>query len=196
MKFESRFHSLVINFNDVLTNDVKVICCIKSRFKEAKFIGITHTRDYDDEGVMKVPHIHLYLEFPKKIKTQAIITEFMEYFENFTKDVENAISDRKVFCKNKCIRYLLHLDDSEKSRYYREELFYNDNDLLDYLELVNDIDYSYLSQLVSECNTLCEVYSRLGDINTCSRFRSIIIDMFYDRGVFKRFDYETSKRDS
>ena len=193
MKFESKYHSLVVNFNDVILNDLEVMKCLDNRFHDASFIGILHDEDYVGD-LKKRPHVHVYLEFSKKIKTQAIITEFMEYFNNYSiEKIENAISDKKVFSKNKCIRYLLHLDNVDKHQYMVGQLFYNDKSLLDYLDVLSDIDYSYLQQIVDDSRSICEVYSKIGDLSLCSRYRSIIIDMFYDNGIFKKAKYETSK---
>lgn len=181
MKFQSKYHSLVVDYNEKV-NSSNIYDFMKSRFYDSKFIFCNHLNDVDEDGEVEVPHSHIYLEFDKRISTQQIINEFFEYYGHDLNPV--IIQDKQVMDKNKCIRYLLHLDSPLKTKHCIDELLYNDYSLLQFLE-IRDFDFGNLCEIVERCDNLIEVYSKINDINYCARNRSIILDLCFARGIIQ-----------
>ena len=82
----------------------------------AKIYMINHDRDINEDGTIKENHTHFLIDYqtPRKIST---VANLLGTEPNFLQ-----------VCKSKkaSLRYLLHLDDSDKAQYKPEEVIHND----------------------------------------------------------------------
>lgn len=78
--------------------------------------AINHNRDIDeDTGELKEEHTHFYVEYetPRKVST---VANLFNVSENFVEVVNN---------KTSVLRYLTHLDDTDKAQYDASEVYTN-----------------------------------------------------------------------
>lgn len=172
--FESKCHSLVIDCPYGLEKEFNkefIYSFFQDNYMGADFIGIIHDKDevhtsQDKEGehIYKKVHCHIYLEVKHKIKTTAIFSDFIDYvFDKTGIEIsKDCLSDKRVFDKNMCVRYLLHLDDSEKYQYQLEDLFYSDDRMLKFLDEVIQFDVNELVNLISNSKSYIEFLGFVG----------------------------------
>lgn len=78
---------------------------------------INHDKDTNEKGETVETHTHIYLEYtnPRKITT---VANLLEVETNFIEVIRN---------KKGYLRYLTHLDDTDKHRYQADEVYTNHN---------------------------------------------------------------------
>lgn len=76
---------------------------------------INHDKDYDSNGELVEEHTHLYLEYstPRKVST---VANLLKVESNFIEIVRN---------KKGYLRYLTHMDETDKHKYNNEQVFGN-----------------------------------------------------------------------
>lgn len=130
--------TIVLNDNEL--NNLKSANHILQEFKLSDQIGlvfiavIKHDRDKLDDGVsLKTLHYHVVVHLNKICRISTLLKYIMDTFHLN----ENQVSMDK--CNSLCMqsRYLIHLDDFDKERYYESEVATNDVNVLNrYFSLV------------------------------------------------------------
>lgn len=195
--FESKLHSIVINKPNCFgaVNKIK-FCEIISEWLDRDYRGVNwmwicHDKDKvhldsSTEWQFKTIHIHLVMMFPKKAKTQSIISDFVSWAvdEGWIMDadeqneVKNCFSDKRIYDLNMACRYLLHLDDSDKHQYSMDELFYSNDNLLEYLSESLQLNWETLVQYVKESTNYTDLLARLG-LEKTMRYNRVIEKLWY-----------------
>lgn len=85
-------------------------------FPVAKYAFILHDKDIDENGVLKVPHIHLMYEAEEGHSKQGWIDLLFKAFGDLCESRE-AITLTSVQYERGALRYLIHIDHPEKPQY-------------------------------------------------------------------------------
>jgi len=111
---------------------------------------IMHDRDFDDEThQLKTKHFHIVLQLGQICRVGTILNRICDMFHCN----ENQISIEK--CNSLCMqsRYLMHLDDFDKTEYFLSEVVTNDDNVLKrYYSLVIVRDLHDLISVVKRFN--------------------------------------------
>ena len=111
---------------------------------------IMHDRDFDDEThQLKTKHYHIVLQLGQICRVGTILNRICDMFHCN----ENQISIEK--CNSLCMqsRYLMHLDDFDKTEYFLSEVITNDAEVLKrYYSLVIVRDLHDLISVVKRFN--------------------------------------------
>lgn len=195
--FESKLHSIVIN----KPNSMKYVCkdefCkivsnwLDNSYRGVKCMWICHDRDIvhldnSTDYQFKTIHIHLVMMFPKKAKTQSIISDLISYLVDCNyiyshdeqDEVKNCFSDKRIYDLNMACRYLLHLDDSDKCQYPIDELYYSNDNLLEYLSESLQLNWETLVLYVKESTNYTDLLARLG-LEKTMRYNRVIEKLWY-----------------
>lgn len=107
---------MIILYNDTEENKRKLDKCIElCIFSGFKYAFIIHDKDINDDKSIKKEHIHLLITLPNA-KTRTALSKMINIDENYIQPVTD---------KSTMIRYLIHLDNPEKTPYNREKIFTN-----------------------------------------------------------------------
>lgn len=85
------------------------------------YFGCVHDKDVKENGEKKLTHCHIVLLSMKRLRVKQVINYFVDIAKT---NFENVQVD-EVVSTSSCIQYLIHLNDSNKYQYSREELFSN-----------------------------------------------------------------------
>lgn len=135
-----------------------------------------HDRDTLEDGTLKTLHLHLIFTLKKRTRKSTIINALAK-----TTGVNPlAVSVQKATSFEGCMQYLIHLNDSDKFQYSREDLVTNLEP--EELEMVltsntTGLDYSTVRSICLTANSLLDVIEQVG-ISTYQHYRSSIIDIF------------------
>lgn len=124
---------------------------------------ICHDRDVKDDGALKTLHYHVVIT-TSRLRKQTILNDLAEMLSI----PSECISIEKIRNINSAIRYLCHLDDSDKQQYAPFEVLTNDETYLTN-NLKNDqvinLDESNLIKIVKEANSYSEILLKIGSLN-------------------------------
>lgn len=153
--------NIVQKFIDSEVLDVSYIACIK------------HDRDIDNvDNHVKTTHYHVVLELNKVCRVGTMLNWISS---NFVCN-ENQVSIDKCNDLAMQSRYLLHLDEIDKVRYYENEVVVNNQDKFKfYLELVKITDMKSLIAFVKDNNYDLEVI--MSKLVHYDRYRRYIQDL-------------------
>lgn len=179
--------TIVLNDNEL--NLLKSARHILQEFKLSEQIGlvyiavIKHDRDKLDDGVsLKTLHYHVVVHLNKICRISTLLHYLMDTFHLN----ENQISMDK--CNSLCMqsRYLIHLDDFDKERYYESEVETNDRDVLKrYLDMVIVRDIHDLIGIVKHYNYDLELI--MLNLSNYDKWRKYINDLIINyrrKGVY------------
>lgn len=169
--------NIVISLNDIpIDFDTRL-----NRFLNDKTICdyayIKHDKDFNKEGVLKTPHIHLLI-WNYQTRTRFITMINLLSVELNTNPL--AISIEKIVSLNGSMQYLLHKNDIDKTQYDINEIQTNISidDLQLYLNTKNDaltFDRLYTLINVNKCD-LCKIINELG-LSYYRAYRPVIHDI-------------------
>lgn len=152
--------------------DIRVLQIVLSKdFYQCKYYYICHDRDFDNNGELIAKHYHLLVCLKNPVKIKNILGAFdfipLEKYEEFTNNI--------TFIKNKVafIRYLIHIDNSEKTLYNIKEIITNDLNIDSYFQ--NQLEnYNCLKMISNTINNtnIKSIYELIEIFNT----NSIILD--------------------
>lgn len=169
--------TIVLNDNEL--NLLKSARHILKEFKLSEKIGlvfiavIKHDRDKLADGVsLKTLHYHVVVHLNKICRISTLLNYLMDTFHLN----ENQISMDK--CNSLCMqsRYLIHLDDFDKERYFESEVETNDRDVLNrYFSLVIIRDIHDLIGVVKKYNY--DLEEIMLNISNYDKWRKYINDL-------------------
>lgn len=137
---------------------------------------IMHDRDVDEETQhLKTKHYHLVILFNCNYRIRTVMNTLSDIF----KINDNQISIDKCTSLEAQSRYLLHLDDYEKAKYFETEVHTNDRDTFNrYINKVIVRDFHDLISLVERYNyNLKEI---MCNISNYDYWRKYINDLILD----------------
>jgi len=140
-----------------------------------RWAWILHDKDVDDKGVLKAPHVHIWIEYDKQKNLPALAKEL----DRLPIEV-NAIEYARS--KVGCLAYLTHENASSKHQYDKSEIHSNfdfetelRNEKIHVSEVLQDIYNKIESKEINEWNLEQKL-----DMATCVK---------YDREIKRAFDY-------
>lgn len=128
--------------------------------------SITHDKDNDENGQIIEKHTHILIEYetPRKITTMA---NLFEVEENFIEVVKS---------KKAVLRYLTHLDDSDKFQYDSKEIITNSDVDYDSVVMGNNLSDKEIAEYIKNGHG----YDLLGVVSS-SKLRTIQAFLNFDR---------------
>lgn len=139
---------------------------------------ILHNNDYNKDGMIKTPHIHLIIYNGPRKRMSTMINELSDYI-----NVNPfAISIEKVVSLEGCIQYLLHKNDIEKWQYNINEIITNieKKELELLLNSENgSLTFDRLFQIIRHSKNKTEVIEKIG-LSYYRMYRGIIGDIWND----------------
>lgn len=164
------------NDNDIDITSDKFIETIQAycQVANAQYYSILHDRDINANGEVKRKHYHLILVHKSRIDKSTLIKRIAERLGI----TPNCISCDAVYTLNGAIRYLMHMDDSDKASYLPFEVSTN-NETIFNLAINNqcdNVDINYLIQLCRDLPKL-KVMEVLG-LEVYQRWRNTISDIY------------------
>lgn len=101
---------------------------------------INHDRDLNEQGERAETHTHIYLEYtnPRKITT---VANLLQVETNFIEVIRN---------KKGYLRYLTHMDETDKHRYNSNEVYTNHNQSYEMLVLGNAITDNEIAEYLKQ----------------------------------------------
>lgn len=182
MNTRSKWFMVVIEKNDQLNNIEFTKEMIKDYCSQDAILYysfILHNLDYDSNGKIKTPHYHIVIRTYNDYSCKTIIKDVATFF----KCNREVISCR--VCKDVCAsnRYLLHLDDHDKTEYHIDDLVSSSLETYDNLCVYGDltqIDFDGLNEIINNSKSLTEIYSQL-PLSISVRYRNLIYDMYNEK---------------
>lgn len=177
--YNKRSNSFTIILNDsgadVLKSARNIYRKIMCSEMDIVFVAcILHDRDKreDDKESLKTPHYHIVLSFNGTYRIKTVINWLMDLFLIN----ENQITIDK--CIDVCMqtRYLCHLDDFDKAKYFESEVCTNDSDCLErYYRLCKIKDLHDLIGVVKHYNYNLEEI--MDNVASYDKWRKYINDL-------------------
>ena len=121
---------------------------------------ICHDRDTKQDGTLKTLHYHVVIT-TSRLRKQTILNDLTEWL-NLPLE---CLSVEKIRNINSAIRYLCHLDDTDKQRYAPFEILTNDEEYLKNNltnEQITNLDESTLIKLCKEASSYAEILLKIG----------------------------------
>lgn len=140
--------------------DVIYVACIK------------HDSDLDEQNHIKTLHYHVVMEMDKVCRIETMLNYLSELFHCNV----NQISIEKCTSLAMQTRYLLHLDEFRKTRYYESDIVTNNQDLVNkYINMVKIRDIDDLIARVKEYHY--DLEECMSHISSYDKWRKYINDL-------------------
>lgn len=138
--------------------------------------AIIHDMDTDENGVIKRPHIHLVLETRSRHTCLGIVRAIADNFAI----CNERISVRETKNQNGAIRYLMHLDDFEKTPYPPFDVYTNNQEALNYAicSTEQELTWETLKKAIKGSKTKVQLIEKIG-LKNYTRY-SRVIDEFWN----------------
>lgn len=134
---------------------------------------ILHDRDYNELGDKKTLHYHLVIKFQNRFRVGSIINYIVDKFHCNA----NQVQIEKCIDIGAQARYLIHLDNREKTQYRVDEVFTNNSDTYNYyLSHLRVLDERDLINIIERFHSKKEIFLRLG-FKQYSKYSRIINDL-------------------
>ena len=146
----------------------------KQIFKLGIAYNILHWKDTKENGEAKRPHMHCVLNLKGRMTKQSLINKLCELLNI----EENRISVESVNNLRSCLRYLIHLDDIDKTKYDYEDILTNDEETLKRAIFYNEnLSVEELQELCKNMS-LVEIIKLLG-VEAYKKYRIVILDLIH-----------------
>lgn len=146
---------------------------------------ILHDCDLNDNGELKLEHFHLVIRRNNIAQFSTVIKEL----SRMTGYPKNCISVKPCYHFNKCLRYLTHIDDSDKYQYNDLDVYTNHREILERAWECS-FDYIDFDFLAGVC------YKNNGKITKIIRYLGIDVYNKYWRIIDKIINSDTFPDDS
>ena len=159
------------NYKDIYSYFEYCLNCI-STHNDFYYWGIVHDKDTNDDGSLKLAHIHLVLKSPVRKRIQTIIN----YLSNILEVDSNTISVVVSHDLLNSITYLTHLNNSDKYQYDRLDIKTNDWTTLEnaYSDIRKGLTIDFLVDLCQSCDfNAIQVFLSLG-LDYSTKYRNLI----------------------
>lgn len=170
--------NIIISLKDIIINDILKRLENYLQYQTLSYCYILHDKDYDKNGIAKLPHIHIVLfNAPRK----RLSTYINEIADNLNIN-PLAVQIEKAVNLEGCIQYLIHKNDIEKWQYSINEIKTNidKKDLELFLNTENGcITFDRLFQIIRHSKNKSEVIDKIG-LSYYRMYRSVIIDIWND----------------
>lgn len=172
--------TVVLNVPDNL--DIKVIYknletyCI---LEADNYYRIIHDKDFNENGELKTPHIHLVVE----LKTRVRFTTMLSRLSYHCKVPENCISLQDIKNISKIVQYLTHKNDSSKYQYNDEEVDTNNRERYNYLVMSDEkfvLTTDELFDIIDNALNVRELVRKLG-IDLYMKYARVIDLLWKDK---------------
>ena len=191
MLAKSNRFAYVIETEDKINNKIVSLSMIEDYFKTLVTRGICsfyacilHDRDFNADGEIKRPHIHIVFELSFSRADSAIAKDLAKELMININIISYAVALN--WCSS--IRYLTHLDNPEKYQYLKSDIHTNEED--SYSAFVNQMDFMELDiqsliNIVNSSKSVIEVYSIIG-IKNATKYRWLIKDLIEQRSLNRK----------
>ena len=122
---------------------------------------ILHDKDLREDGTLKTPHYHVIFEVKDRHRASHYFEMAKNFFDNITQDAQitcNVLLNKQ---KRSNIRYLMHLDDTDKYQYPKDAVKSNDNATLNNC-IADAITIDYILDIVNKSENLTQVMQVIG----------------------------------
>lgn len=135
--------------------------------------AIVHDQDKDDDGNFKRSHTHVVLETRTRHTCLGVVRLLAESFGV----ASDRVSVRETKNQNQAIRYLMHLDDFEKTPYPPFDVITDCPDNLNYAiqSTEQELNWETLKKAIHMSKNLDSLVSKIG-LKNYSRYRAVIQD--------------------
>jgi hypothetical protein len=150
-----------------------------------QYWAILHDSDVDDNGILKKPHWHIVLSMPRGKRLKTLLNDIKN---GLTLDDINQVSIRDCVTLNGAVRYLIHLDDSDKYQYSSDLVLTNDLSTFNaFTHTYNNgsVDSKSLIQLLVNSNTLLDVCNSLG-FTVFNQYHGSIVALWNEIKIVRR----------
>lgn len=179
-----RFPYYSVASNLYITSDMIINLC--QNILNCSYFFILHDKDLNNQNELKTAHYHLCIIFKdcSKLSPKGFISLFKEYIDILMPD--NLIEVKRIYNERASIRYLIHLDNQDKFKYWVADIFTNNNQLLNiYINADTMLDYLIYCIKASNGNYIDLI--RLIGIEFYNKYRYIINDIWKE---CKNIDYK------
>lgn len=134
---------------------------------------IIHDKDEDDNGNLKTIHIHAVLK-TNRMRKATLINDLTELLGL----PEQCISAEKIGKFRRAIRYLIHMDDGDKTDYLPFDILTNDQHIVDncFVNQIEEVTEEDLINVVRYEKTTSKILIKIGKENY-KKWASIIHDL-------------------
>lgn len=137
--------------------------------------AIIHDQDADENGEVKRPHTHIVIEARSRHTCLGVIRAIAETFAVS----QERVSVRETRNQIGSIRYLMHMDDYEKTPYPPFDVVTSSPDMLNYsiMTTEQDLTWEALKKAMNTSKNLPQVIEKIG-LKNYARYRMVIADFF------------------
>lgn len=143
-----------------------------------QYASIIHDKDIDNDGVLKIKHLHLVFECPKRHRLSFYLNRLSEYFdipkELISIQVSNSFDGD--------IQYLIHKNNVDKYQYDVKDIMSNmgrDLDIRLMTEIHKEITAEYIFDIVKNSKTKTNIILKLG-LGNYHLFAKVVDDFCRD----------------
>lgn len=180
MNTKSKLFTLVVEeFDNANQRHILASELIKYLQKEdyiVYYAMILHDRDVDENGELKRKHFHIVIQTRTPYAKSTILTDIV-------KEVivaRECVSVRAYDNIKLAVQYLIHKNDVDKEQYDIMGIISSDETAtIDYIEKdidTSDLEIGDLISICGECDSLTQVYTKVGIVNA-RKYRWIIQDI-------------------
>lgn len=145
----------------------------------SKYAFIEHEKDITSEGIIEGTHYHLVLKY--KASKVAFSTRLNEICNWFDFDNANGIQIDKILSLSKCLQYLIHKNNKEKTPHDIKDIIHNYDEnefnILMNSELEQVITFDLLFSIINNSSNIIEVIKELG-IGNYRTWRNVVWDIW------------------
>lgn len=165
-----------------LTEDF-ILACLRdyALIVPCKYWAVLHDNDYNADGVLERPHFHIVIETENKKTLTGFVRDLSEIFLIDP----NRVSVRETRNIISSIRYLMHMDDADKSPYLPFDIITNAQGVL--IEAISrpydELSAEDLIKVVEESPDKLSIIKRLG-LNNFQRYARTIDIIMVEKKKF------------
>lgn len=165
-----------LEYGNTLTDSILVQSCLKDLAQNyhAFFWATLHDSDLDENGELERPHWHIALDLRTRHTKQGIINILARCLSV----AKERVSVRECRSLTRSIRYLMHMDNPEKTPYLPSDVITNDKSgLIQAMSCSSDdLNFTDLITAIKASKSPVELINRIG-LRNYQRYRSTILDL-------------------